>query len=351
MLITVLVLFVIIQVGYFLLKVKGNNAKMICTTFSFLTFSLYLILFFFKSEHFGADTKNYLMEFSSYCNFPDNYIGHDYTYSTIFAFVNFLMLGNCEVHWLMWIWPLFIIGLTVFTCIHFKVEKLYLIALFSSFIGVELLTNAMRQGFSVAVLLLSFCFYINKKYFLFFIYMILSVLFHQASFLIAFIFVFSRLSLKVFVPAVTVSVYIVFFTPYIDFLPEIEVVRNSILRYLPYASEDFIIRAISLSLLIITYMVFIWHVRKEFSWSMKSINIMNNIVFICIIVSIVPYFGFRIIYGVYPLFLLLAYNEVKKTNGREYSFLSLITLINSAITIIWLSSSSYMRSLLFVNFI
>ncbi|MCE0800529.1 EpsG family protein [Buttiauxella sp. S04-F03] len=319
------------------------------TVLSLLVFSIYFILFFFKNEKFGADTLNYITEFTNYCRFPANYIGLDYTYLMIFKFINLLMLGNCEVSWLMWIWPLFIIGLTIYLCMHFKIEMLYIIALFSSFIGGELLTNAMRQGFSLAILMLAFCFYLNKKYVSFLFFSALSLLFHQASFLIIAIVISSRFSYKIFMPGVFVSIYLAFFTSYLDFLPGVEGFRTSILRYLPYSSDDFIVRLISILTLIITYVVFLWVLRKEIFRSLKSLNTMNNIICICMIVSMVPYFGFRIVYGIYPLFLLLAYTEIKKINGQSFLFLSIITLINSVITIVWLSASSYMRSISFVN--
>ncbi|WP_275429140.1 EpsG family protein, partial [Enterobacter hormaechei] len=102
----------------------------------------------------------------------------------MFNLLNFLMAERCEVNWIIWLWPYFVISIIFITTLVFKLDKLIIITLFSSFIGIELLTNAMRQGFSIAILFLSFSFYFKRRYVSFGVLATLSLLFHQASALI-----------------------------------------------------------------------------------------------------------------------------------------------------------------------
>lgn len=351
MLITVLGLFTCLQLFYITLQKKVYNIKGVTNILSFLVFSFFILLFFFKNDQFGADTKNYITEFTSYCLSPNAYSGLDYTYKIIFDAINLLMLGDCNVNSLMWVWPLFVVGVTYYTCLHFKIEKIYVIALFTSFIGVELLSNAMRQGFSLAILIFSFCFYINKRYVYFVFFAGVSILFHQASILIIFIFLVSRIDYRLLIPGVLSGVFLVFNTNYFDFLPGLTGFRHSILRYLPFADDDFIVRVISFTNLLLLFFLFLFFMKKRYVFSKPCINVFINVVFICLLLSLVPYLGFRVIYGVYPLFLLMAYHELKIINNSGYYFLSLATIVNCLITILWLCGSSYMRSLPFVKLI
>ncbi|EOC1290000.1 EpsG family protein, partial [Cronobacter muytjensii] len=219
MLIALLAILLLLQ--FLSLYLEGNkiNSQVLNRFLSFFVFLILLVLFLFKNEYFGADTKNYLNEFTDYCLNPQAYTGLDYTYKMIFNLLNFLMAERCEVNWIIWLWPYFVISIILIAALLFRFDKLIIITLFSSFIGIELLTNAMRQGFSIAVLFLSFSFYFKRRYIYFGILAALSLLFHQASALIIVIFIISRLSYKLIVPSIVIGILLVFGTTYLDFLP------------------------------------------------------------------------------------------------------------------------------------
>jgi hypothetical protein len=261
------------------------------------------------------------------------------------------MAGACEVDWLIWVWPFFIISIVLSTLILFKIDKLFLIALFSSFIGIELLTNAMRQGFSIAILFLGFAFFLRRNYIVFTILAMMSLLFHQASFVIIFIFLASRVSYKLFIPIVFFGIVAIFGTTILDFAPGILSLKGSVYKYIPHAGEDFIVRFISIINVLLTFVAYLFVNKGLAVKDTNTINCLVNIITICLIVSIVPYLGFRIIYGVYPLFLLLTYFSLKRHSQISYQYLSIVTCANVLVTVIWLCGSAHMRAIPFVSLI
>ncbi|WP_323633524.1 EpsG family protein [Enterobacter hormaechei] len=351
MLIALLAILLLLQ--FLSLYLEGNkvNSQVLNRFLSFFVFLTLLVLFLFKNEYFGADTKNYLNEFTDYCLNPASYTGLDYTYKIIFNLLNFLMAERCEVNWIIWLWPYFVISIIFITTLVFKLDKLIIITLFSSFIGIELLTNAMRQGFSIAILFLSFSFYFKRRYVSFGVLAALSLLFHQASALIIVIFIISRLNYKLIVPSMVMGIFLLFGTAYLDFVPGVLSFKASIYKYMPYASDDFIVRLISLINLMVTFFVYLSFARKFSVKDDITLNVIINIVAICSIVSIVPYLGFRVVYGVYPLFLLMTYISVKRYSQQSYKFLSYVTCGNIFITILWLCGSAHMRAIPFVSII
>lgn len=351
MLIALLAILLLLQ--FLSLYLEGNkvNSQVLNRFLSFFVFLTLLVLFLFKNEYFGADTKNYLNEFTDYCLNPEYYTGLDYTYKIIFNLLNFLMAERCEVNWIIWLWPYFVISIIFITTLVFKLDKLIIITLFSSFIGIELLTNAMRQGFSIAILFLSFSFYFKRRYVSFGVLAALSLLFHQASALIIVIFIISRLNYKLIVPSMVMGIFLLFGTAYLDFVPGVLSFKASIYKYMPYASDDFIVRLISLINLMLTFFVYLSFARKFLVKDVLTLNVIINIVAICSIVSIVPYLGFRVVYGVYPLFLLMTYISVKRYSQQSYKFLSYVTCGNIFITILWLCGSAHMRAIPFVSII
>ena len=351
MLIIVLSIFLLLQLLFLFYGRKHINGERVNDTLSFVVFYFFVGLFFFKNEYFGADTKNYLFEFSQYCLNPDAYVGLDFTYALIFHIINALIAGACHISWLVWVWPIFVISLIYFSLCLFKCDKLYIVALFASFIGLELLTNAMRQGFSLAVLILALCFFLKGRYVYFVLFSLLSFLFHQASILIVAILLASRINYKILIPGLLAGIYIVFFTTYVDFLPGVNGFKSSIYKYMPYSDDDFIVRIISLFVLLCTSIVYTWMSFRSDQKDVVVLNSLLNIISICMIVSIVPYLGFRVIYGVYPLVLLMTYTSMSVYNRKHYIYLSVVTCINAIVSIIWLCGSTHMRAIPFVSFI
>lgn len=351
MLIALLSILLFLQFLSLYLEFRKIDSKILNRFLSLFVFLTLMVLFVFKNEYFGADTKNYLNEFTDYCLYPNSYTGIDYTYKVIFNLLNLLMAGTCEVKWIIWLWPYFVISIVFLSLLLFNIDKLFLIAVFSSFIGIELLTNAMRQGFSIAILFFGYSFYLRRKYLYFGVLAVLSILFHQASVLIIFIFIVSRLSYKLVVPSMMLGVFISFGTTYIDFLPGMLSFKDSIYKYMPYANDDFIVRIISLANVMLVFVIYLYVVKDFIVKDYRTINSLINIVAICSIVSIVPYFGFRVVYGVYPLFLLMTYISIRRCCRLSYHYLLIVTCANLAITILWLSGSAHMRSIPFVNLI
>lgn len=351
MLVTTLSFFLIIQILFLFTKKKSRNAKLFNDFFSFLVFILLMFMFFFKNEDFGADTKNYITEFSYYCIDPQTYFGVDYTYKVVFFVLDSIMLNSCNVYWLMWIWPLLIIVVLYAAAHIFKFDKIYLVAFITSFIGIELLTNAMRQGFSIAILILAFCFYLKKRYLWFAVFAAVSFLFHQASMVIIAILIISRLNYKIVIPCFAIGIFVSFTTVYFDVLPGVLSFKNAIYKYLPYADEDFIVRLISIASLFLTVIIYKWATYKNQLEDKKINNSLLNIVFICSLVSFVPYLGFRVIYGIYPLVLLMLSYTNKRNGNFAYEYLSYVSCINSIITIVWLCGSTHMRIIPFVSII
>lgn len=351
MLITVLTLFLFSQLIYIVLRRYNSSIRVLSDFYSFYILIFFLVLFFFKNIEFGADTNNYLEEFNEYCASPATYHGIDYTYKFAFELLNFVIAGTCEVKWLIWAWPISVIFACSVTVYIFKINGLFIIAVFSSFIGIELLTNAMRQGLSIAILLLAFGFYLSGRFFYFVIFAFLAFLFHQASILIISILLLSKINYKLVIPMLFITVYLLLGTSFLDVLPGSTEVKAVIYKYLPHAKEDIIIRILSMLNLLCTIVIYFVIMRRLNTKDKKTYNLIFNLIAICLLLSLIPYLGFRVIYGIYPLLLLLTYFSVKKHCTDAYLYLSLIVCVNTTLTILWLCGSSHMRQISFVSFI
>lgn len=353
MLILVLIIYISVQLAFLLANYMGcEEAK--CRPYNsfllMLAFVFFLGLFFIRTHQFGADTKNYLYEFSVYCSNGNQYEGVDYTYNLTFYLIDSLMLKTCQIEWLIWIWPLIIVS--AFFCAIFilKADIIYMIAFFSSFIGIELLTNAMRQGISISLLIIGFSFYFNRRFLFSFIFLCLSMLFHTASLITVVIFIVSRINYKLLVPSLFLCTYFIFFTSYLSFVPGLDVVISSVLKYMIYTGDDFIVRLISVADVFISLLVFFLLIRRDATSYKKIINILINVFYICVLLSFVPYLGFRVIYGVYPIMLMMICFYLKQSDRNlSYIYLSLMVFVNSTITIMWLFGSSHMNSIPFVE--
>ncbi|EPE0640032.1 EpsG family protein [Vibrio cholerae] len=348
MLVLIIVLFFIVHAFCFFSNSSRCREASLYTYLSVLIFGLYVFIFFFKSEQFGADTKNYLADFSGFCISPNLYEGIDYSYEYSFKLINFLMLGECNPEWLMWIWAIFIFSILIVIIFFSGVSFIYIVSIVSSFIGVELLTNAMRQGFSIVIFLLAIVFLYKNRLVIHVFFLLLSFAFHQSTILIFGFLLLSKFNYKVFTPLLLLTVTLVFSSSSIDFLTFVLDFKMMILRYIPYSSDDFIIRI--LGFLNFSLVLFI---AKSYIGRESDIisNVIINLFSLSLLCSFVPYFGFRIIYGLFPVFILISVLYFKGKSADYKRYLSLVTVINSFFAIFWLLGSSQMRKIDFMSFL
>ncbi|EJS1737199.1 O-antigen polymerase, partial [Escherichia albertii] len=158
---------------------------------------------------------------------------------------------------------------------------------------------------------------------------------------------------KIVVPSVVIAVLLLFTTNFLDIVPWVVNFKRSIYKYMPYAGEDFIIRAISIINTLCICILYLWVMISSNCKDKVTYNIITNVVFVCGVASIVPYLGFRVIYGVYPLLLLLTYCSIRNYIGKmaSYNYLSLSICINAFISIMWLCGSTHMNKIPFVSIV
>lgn len=349
MLILTLSLYIASQIIYLFILRDSKYAHLSNRVLSLCVLVLFLFLFFFKNESFGSDTINYIAEFKAFCAGGNTYTGVDYSYRLVFELINVLMLGECDYEYLMWVWPIFLVVLIYFSCVLHKVDVNYTIVIFSSFIGLELLTNAMRQGFSIAFLIFSVMAFKSKNWLGFLISSSLSVCFHQSSLLILVVFILSIINYKIFIVSLSISIGLLFSTSYLDFLSSAYDFKLAILRYMPLSEDDMIIRLMAIVNMAVTFAIYFFMRRGNRNLSFHSSSL--NIFIVCAFSSLVPYFGFRVIYGLYPVFVFVLYSFFGGVSEQRYRFIAWLIITNALIAILWLLGSEQMRRTDFISFI
>jgi EpsG family len=303
-----------------------------------------------RNPLFGVDTLTYAGIFNSYCaeeslsNLETSFL---YSVRTI----NVLMLGLCDSRYLSFSWVAFIvIGLFAMRA-EFSEKTIYISMFLTSMVGIELTTNALRQGFSIVLLIAALSYYKYNNP-LAAILVILSVALHTSSALIILFFFLCSLKMRAFLISVCILSFLIISavksgtTLLIasQFVYEIQ-------KYLEHDADEIAIRMLAFAcvLSVAIVPVILSSSARLALWKSRNYSIAIKMLLVCIPFLYLPYFGYRLIYGTFPVVLWLVMTRLFQSGKFTLGIFMSLTFANLAILWIWSAGSSYMRSIVFLS--
>lgn len=304
-----------------------------------------------RSLGFGVDTATYADLFTHYCNGGslDDYKGSFWRATVL---LNGIMLGQCKAYLIPAAWIVAIVIPMLAMRTSFRVRMYFLVALFTSLIGIELATNALRQGLSVGFMVLAVSFG-RQRPLLMLLFASLSVLLHYSAALFFATFLLSQLGWKTFITtlltliALTVSSLDTQVTIPLaaDFIYELK-------KYSTHEADEFWIRVLSFACIISALVAPLLSREpgKPFfrAFSKGPYAVALRLGICCLPFLSLPYFGYRFIYGVYPVLLLMTLIPNPMLFSRLNRQFGILCVLNLLILLTWSAGSSYMREIPFV---
>jgi hypothetical protein len=315
------------------------------------TVALFLCI---RSLNFGVDTVAYVDLFDHYCN-GGSLADVESSFRAATLLLNGLMLGSCTKEFLPATWIAALVLPVFWFAATTRLRLYYFAAFLLSIIGIELATNALRQGLSVGLMVIGVSLAHTaspSKRWLALPLAGLAALFHTSAVLFIAAYLLARLNWLAFL-LVTGAVTWVTVTSFdaqlalplaSDFLYEIQ-------KYAAHEGDELWIRVLAFACVLAALAAPVF-VRGERTISQVMAQPFYAIAFrlsvLCVPFLALPYFGYRFIYGVYPMILFLslmpASGEPKKLDQQALW----LCLMNVAVLFAWSAGSSYMREVPFL---
>lgn len=301
-----------------------------------------------RDTRFGIDTFTYLYVYGQYCTGVSN-VPLDLSYISSFTLINALSLGACDPRLLPAVWVAALIGPLLLMPgrrqLAFGVACLVII----SIIGIDLATNAMRQAFSVAVLTLAVAWFQKRKH-AGIILASTAVVLHPSAALTITAVIISGFSFRYYIAAALAGVLIIVNYSALGFsVPLLDALIYQVDKYAAHDASDFWVRAMSALQLVVPF-ASIWATgaRKDPDLSAAALSYHARalrIALTAIPFLFLPYFGYRYVYGIYPIVLLMCAPILVATRRPAFE----LTFAGSAlITLVWAFGSSAVRHTPFI---
>jgi EpsG family len=353
----VLFIFLLSIVSYVLFSIHTNmlaagpqQANWRITAISVLLCLVVATAISLRNPFFGVDTKTYVGIFNSYC------VGgtlHDSETSFIYSVksINAFMLGACDSRYLPYAWVAFMVMAFFAAREKFNEKTIYLAIFLTSMIGIELTTNALRQGFSIALLVSALSYYKNNNLFAA-IFAVGAVALHSSSALVIFLFFLCSLQTRAFLACIGILSFLLVtslksgITLFVTsrFIYEVQ-------KYLEHDADEIAIRMLAFAcvLCVVVLPVIVSSTARLALWKSRNYNIAIKLLLVCIPFLYLPYFGYRLIYGTFPIVLWLVITRLLQVGKLTPSIFMILILTNLTIIWIWSAGSSYMRSITFLG--
>lgn len=311
-----------------------------------------------RSLDFGVDTAVYAGFFAEHCQYGPHR-GIELSYSLSAAWLDAGMLGACSVPLLPATWA----GLIVLALLLVQPAladaterarlRLRLAALLLfSMVGIELATNALRQGLSAATLLLAVSLWPRRAW-LALPLAALAAGFHSSAVLVIGALVLARLGWPAFLATYGLLLALVWRAMHARVEPPwLEPLLFELQKYLAHADDELWVRVLSAAALFGTLLAAAWaaspaqrrSLRREAAHGMAW-----RLAFTCLPLLAVPYFGYRYVYGLYPVVLLFVLLAAARCGVDPARLFWRIAAVNSAVLAAWSLGSVSMLEVPFLG--
>lgn len=310
-----------------------------------------------RSLNFGVDTVAYAELFTHYCN-GGRLSDVEGSFQAATLLLDGMMLGACSTSLLPTAWIVAIVLPVLFLAAPWRLRLSYLTAFLFSIIGIELATNALRQGLSVGLMLMGVSVMTTQqgqRRWLALPFALASVLFHSSAVLFLAAYLLARLRWLQFLGTTLALVWLtvtsldaqIALPLASDFIYEIQ-------KYAAHEDDELWIRVLAfacvLAALAAPLLARATALRPLLREGPYAIALRLSV--LCVPFLALPYFGYRFIYGVYPaiLFLTLGASLLpgRPQLARPQAQLLWLLVMNLLVLLAWSAGSSYMREVPFL---
>ena len=318
-----------------------------------------VVLMGLRSLDFGVDTVAYAELFTDYCK-GDPLSDAEGSFRVTTWMLNGLMFGACSTPWLPAAWILGVVLPVFLIDAPARLKIFYLCAFLFSIVGVELSTNALRQGLSAGMILWSVSLLSRpsgSRTALAMLLGLFAVAFHASAALFIGAYLLARLRWVPFFATLGLLVWMTL--SYMDAdlaLPFARDFLYEIQKYAAHEGDEIWIRVLAFACVLVALSAPVLagggaKVRQALGTGPYAIALRLGV--LCLPFLALPYFGYRFVYGVYPmiLFLTLAASMLpglRRPLARERPLFLWIAGLNVLVLLAWAAGSSYMREVPFL---
>lgn len=315
-----------------------------------VTFATLIML---RAPGFGVDSAAYSQLFRSYCAGQSmDAEGDGYTLSM--QLLNAAMGGACDTRFLPVAWIAIMSAGFLLIPAALGERIVFLAVLLFSMIGVELTTNALRQGFAIALLVPAVGVFQQRRYVLAAALLALAGALHESALLAGAAVVATIAPWRVFVPGFVLASLAAAVSIRMD-LPTglIGELLYEIQKYQGHESDELWVRIIAAVHVIATVSVTWWHrsrlapdvVREGQRWWDTVLKLSaTGALFIWL-----PYFGYRYLYATFPVVLWLSLGLIRSHASRRRAQVLTLLGAHAALLLVWSMGSSFMRHVPFLT--
>lgn len=330
----------------------GDRVDWVLRRLSALLLAAFLLSMALRSLDFGVDTAAYAEFFGDYCRYgPQRGVELSFTLSALW--LNAGMGGQCSTHLLPGVWALLIVACVLAVAPPLATRRqrrqfrwCFAALLMFSMVGIELATNALRQGLSAAVMMIAVSLWPRQRLTALAV-ALAAVALHASAALVLLAFAMAQLGWRGFFAALVLSVGYVMQALEADVEPVwLEPLLFEIQKYLAHDDEEVWVRVLAFAALLGTLAAAPLAARgaalrrtllADPAWGQAL-----RVTFTCLPLLAVPYFGYRYVYGVYPVVLYLVLLAATRS-GVPVARLYLRTMaFNAAVLMAWALGSSSM---------
>jgi hypothetical protein len=309
----------------------------------------------FRSSQFGIDTATYADAFRASC--ADLQGGFDSEFAAATQILNAAMLGACDARLLPAAWVLVVLAGIMCARGSLLFKSRYAALFLFSLVGLELTTNALRQGFAVGLMVAAYSYLATNRG----VALVLgagAVSLHSSAALTLAMCMISLLPWRQFLMAFAIlaALGIAIFSSgtalEIGFGP-LERAFYEIEKYLGHDSDELWIRVLSFAALLACLSGPLLSekgregaraILRHKNWQIAARIVLTAVPFLG-----VPYFGYRYVYGIFPIVLWQVLSVGEESPSSRFAVTKWIGGLNIALLLIWSLGSSYMRSVPFIG--
>ena len=314
--------------------------------------SLIIVLMCFRSLQFGVDTAAYAEIFTDFCK-GGLIADRESSFQIATEVLNFTMLGSCDTELLPAVWIILIVLPAMFFRAPWRVRLCYISALLLSLVGIELSTNALRQGLSTGLIVLAVSLAPVTSLFTL-LFGALAMAFHTSAGLVLVGYLLARQQWRVFLPLFLGLTLLTAHSLHTSVeLPFVSRFLYEINKYLAHEDSELWIRILSFACVVTALLTPLACRRPGVSiqavMSDKYYVVALRMAIICTPFLMLPYFGYRFIYGMYPVILFLTLSSSLDSLVDSGNHFFALCALNTAILLTWAAGSAYMRELPFIG--
>jgi len=305
-----------------------------------------------RSMGFGVDTAAYAGHFAGHCR-GSLAQGLDASYVTAIFLIDLGMLGACKVSLLPAAWAGLVVGITLLAFAPLRMRFRFAALLLLSMVGIELTTNALRQGLSVALFVVAVSYW--PRYWIVSVFAsLLAAVLHTSSLLVMLAFGLAWLGWPGFLlGSILMGVLVILGLMGSAMVSIAAPLIFEISKYIAHENDEIYARILVagclLALLASPWLACRTRADRKSLYSRREMGVALRLSCTAIPFMFLPYFGYRYVYGIWPLVLWLTVRAFDGAGESPVRHFLWTAVLNLALLLVWGVGSSYMRQVPFMS--